>query len=126
MTTLMHSLKRLAWTLNWAQKILWRCSQNALSWTRFWNIAQNNALTSFLSRNVGSLTARNVKKHYYLLTFSSKLAIYLIHYQMKTTLLIARNSQICMARTQQTNSNCLSALPTETTQLCLIRWDSMP
>ena len=120
-TTLMHSLNRSAWTLNWAQKIMWRCSQNTLSWTCVRNIAQNKTVTSVLSRNVGSLTAYRAKNHDCLPMFSSKLAIYMIQYQMKTTLVITRSSQISMARRQQRNSSRLSALPTETTQFNLIR-----
>ena len=50
---------------------------------------------------MGSLTAHRAKNHDCLLRFSSKLDIYLIQYQMKTTLVITRSLQICMARTQQ-------------------------
>ena len=75
----------------------------------------------FSIQKCGESTAHHAKNHDCLLTFSSKLAIYLIQYQMKATLVITRSSQICMTKTQQRNSSSLSALPRETTQFCLIR-----
>ena len=58
----MHSLNRSAWTLNWAQKIMWRCSQNTLSWTCVRNIAQNNTVTSCSIKKCGESNCLSSKK----------------------------------------------------------------